>query len=41
MSMGTWSQIIIAIFDRRQQLAKDMISISEDGTEHCSISSLT
>ena len=39
--MGTWSQIIIAIFDKRQQLVKDMIFITEDGTEHSSISSLT
>ena len=38
--MDTWSQIIIAIFDRRKQLVKDMIFIAEDGTEHCSISSL-
>ena len=30
--MGTWSQIIIAIFERRKQLVKDMISIAEDGT---------
>ena len=41
MGVGTWSQIIIAVFDRRQQLVKDKISIAEDGTEHCSISSLT
>ena len=27
--MGMWSQIIITIFDRRQQLVKDMISIAD------------
>ena len=41
MGVGTWSQIIIAIFDKRQQLVKDMVSIAEDGTKHSSISSLT
>ena len=41
MGVGTWSQIIITIFDRRQKLVKDMISIAKDGTEHSSISSFT
>ena len=32
MGAGTWSQIIITIFDRRQKLVKDMVPIAEDCT---------